>query len=74
MNPKKCDRCRSSYEPYQPDAALKHSNMLIFAEDFTTIDKEWTGDFGYYERRAFELCPDCMADAVKFMQALMGGD
>lgn len=74
MNAKKCDRCERFYEPYQPDAALKFSNMLIFAEDFAENQKEWPGESGYYERRQFELCPDCMADAVKFMQALIGGE
>lgn len=69
MNAKKCDRCERFYEPYQPDAALKFSNVLIFAEDFQTD----YGESGYYERRQFELCPECMADAVKFMQAMMGG-
>lgn len=69
MNAKKCDRCERFYEPYQPDAALKHSNMLIFAEDYT--DEYGPG---YCERRQFELCPDCMTAAVKFMQAMMGGE
>ena len=69
MNAKKCDRCERFYEPYQPDAALKHSNMLIFAEDY---DDEYGPC--YYECHPFELCPDCMADAVRFMQALMGGE
>lgn len=69
MNAKKCDRCERFYEPYQPDAALKFSNMLIFAEDATDGNVP-----DYYERRQFELCPDCMADAVRFMQALMGGE
>lgn len=69
MNAKKCDRCERFYEPYQPDAALKFSNMLIFA-----VDREDKYGPGYYERRQFELCPDCMADAVRFMQALMGGE
>ena len=69
MNAKKCDRCERFYEPYQPDAALKFSNMLIFAEDY---EDEYGP--GYYERRTFELCPNCMVDAVRFMQALMGGE
>jgi len=69
MNAKKCDRCERFYEPYQPDAALKQSNMLIFAEYY---ENEYGP--GYYERRQFELCPDCMTDAVRFMQALMGGE
>lgn len=64
MDAKKCDRCEKFYEPYQPDAALKFSNMLIFAE-------EMTDNFiiGYRECRQFELCPQCMTDAVEFMQA-----
>lgn len=69
MNDKKCDRCRQFYESYSPDERFKHSNMLIFAEDY---EDEYGP--GYYERRQFELCPDCMLDAVKFMQALMGGE
>ena len=67
MNAKKCDRCRMFYEPYEPDAALKHSNMIIFAES----DLVELGDV-YYERRQFELCPGCMQDAVRFMQAMIG--
>ena len=43
---------------------------MIFAEDFIADG----GVSDYYERRQFELCPDCMADAVRFMQALMGGE
>ena len=70
MNAKKCDRCERFYEPYQPDAALKFSNMLIFAEDH----EDAYGNSDYVECRQFELCPDCMADAVRFMQALMGGE
>lgn len=70
MNAKKCDRCERFYEPYQPDAALKFSNILIFAEDFIADGSVP----GYYERRQFELCPNCMTDAVRFMQALMGGE
>ena len=69
MNAKKCDRCRMFYEPYSPDERFNHSNMLIFAEDY---EDEYGP--GYYERRQFELCPDCMLDAVKFMQAMMGGE
>lgn len=68
MNAKKCDRCRMFYEPYQPDADLKHSNMLIFAEDQT----DSYGNSDYVEWRLFELCPSCMLDAVRFMQAMMG--
>lgn len=67
MNAKKCDRCRMFYEPYEPDAALKHSNVIIFAESDTTELGEV-----YYERRQFELCPVCMQDAVRFMQAMIG--
>lgn len=70
MNVKKCDRCERFYEPYNPDERLKHSNMLIFAEGY--IDAYGNPD--YMEWRQFELCPDCMADAVRFMQALMGGE
>ena len=70
MNAKKCDRCRQFYEPYSPDERLKHSNMIIFAEDRADV----YGTPGYVEWRQFELCPDCMLDAVKFMQALMGGE
>ncbi len=66
MNAKKCDRCQRFYEPYQPDAVLKNSNMIIFAEEYGRSD--------YYEQRKYELCPSCMLDAVKFMQALMGGE
>ena len=69
MNAMKCGRCERFYEPYQPDAALKFFNMLIFAEDY---EDEYGP--GYYERRQFELCPDCMSDAVRFMEALMGGE
>lgn len=69
MNAKKCDRCRMFYEPYQPDAALKNSNVIIFAEGYTDAD----GRSDYYEQRQYELCPSCMLDAVRFMQALMGG-
>lgn len=70
MNAKKYDRCERFYEPYQPDAALKFSNMLIFAEDFTADG----GVSGYYERRQFELCPDCMTTAVKFIQEIIIGE
>lgn len=70
MNAKKCDRCGRFYEPYQPDAALKNSNVIIFAEEYTNAD----GNSDYYEQRQFELCPNCMADAVRFMQAMMGGE
>lgn len=62
----KCDRCGKYYDPYKGTMALKNSNMLIFAED--------DGDNSYYEHRQFELCPDCMLAAVKFMQALMAGE
>lgn len=68
MNAKKCDRCRMFYEPYQPDAALKNSNVIIFAEEYTDVD----GRSAYYEERQYELCPSCMLDAVRFMQAMMG--
>lgn len=70
MNAKKCDRCSKFYEPYHPDAALKNSNMLIFAEDY----EDAYGNPDYMEWRQFELCPECMGAAVKFMQALMGGE
>ena len=70
MNAKKCDRCRMFYEPYQPDAALKNSNMLIFAEDRA----DSYGNPGYVKWGKFELCPSCMLDAVRFMQAMMGGE
>lgn len=64
MNAKKCDRCERFYEPYQNDATHYFSNMIILAEDTS-------GPFSlttYCERRQFELCPDCMKDAVNFMQ------
>ena len=70
MNAKKCDRCNRFYEPYKPDETLKHSNMLIFAEDH----EDAYGNPDYVEWRQFELCQDCMADAVRFIQALMGGE
>ena len=70
MNAKKCDRCERFYEPYKPDAAHKFSNMLIFAEDY----EDAYGNPDYFEHRQFELCPDCMTDAVRFMQAMMGGE
>ncbi len=70
MNAKKCDRCQMFYEPYNPDETLKHSNMIIFAEDY----EDAYGNPDYMEWRQFELCPDCMLDAVKFMQAMMGGE
>ena len=70
MNAKKCDRCRQFYEPYSPDERFKYSNMIIFAEDY----EDAYGNPDYMEWRQFELCPDCMLDAVKFMQALMGGE
>lgn len=70
MNAKKCDRCRRFYEPYSPGEDLKNSNMLIFAEDFPDAD----GRPDYMEWRQFELCPSCMLDAVRFMQAMMGGE
>ena len=70
MNAKKCDRCRQFYEPYSPDETLKHSNMLIFAEDHVDA----YGNQDYMEWRQFELCPDCMFEAVRFMQAMMGGE
>lgn len=68
MNAKKCDRCRMFYEPYQPDAALKNSNVIIFAEGYIDVD----GRSDYYEQRQYELCPSCMLDAVRFMQAMLG--
>lgn len=70
MTAKKCDRCRMFYEPYQPDTALKNSNMIIFAEGYADAD----GHSDYYEQRQFDLCPGCMLDAVRFMQAMMGGE
>ena len=70
MNAKKCGRCQMFYEPYQPDAALKNSNVIIFAEEYTDAD----GHSDYYEQRQYELCPSCMLDAARFMQALMGGE
>jgi hypothetical protein len=65
MKAKKCDRCRKYYEAYEPDHDLKYSNMLIFAEE---------NGLGYCEKRQYDLCPDCMYEAVKFMQCLMGGE
>lgn len=70
MDAKKCDRCRKFYEPYHPDAALKNSNILAFAEAYTDA----YGNPDYFEHRLYELCPDCMMEAVKFMQELMGGE
>ena len=58
MNAKKCDRCTRFYEPYVPDMLTKNSNMLIFAEEKDNTYVEW---------RQFELCPDCMKDACRFM-------
>lgn len=56
----KCDRCKKYYDPYEPSEATLNSNKLIFAE----------GDSigSYYEVRQFELCPECMREAVQFMQ------
>lgn len=56
----KCDRCEKYYDPYAPKKDTYGSNILIFAEDDLTAS--------YYEIRQFELCPDCMRDAVKFMR------
>jgi hypothetical protein len=70
MDAKKCDRCGKFYEPYQPGAAHKNSNILIFAEEYVTSDNV----SGYCEQRQYELCSDCMLAAVHFMQALMGGE
>lgn len=56
----KCDRCEKYYDPYRPKEDVFESNMLIFAEDDLTAS--------YYEHRQFELCSDCMRDAVKFMR------
>ena len=60
----KCDRCEKYYEPYNPKEDLKHSNMIIFAED--SVDSH--GYQSYVEWRQFELCRDCMRAAVDFMQ------
>lgn len=57
----RCDRCEKYYDPYEPKGDTYGSNMLIFAEDDLTAS--------YYEKRQFELCPECMREAVKFMQA-----
>ena len=62
MQAKKCDRCEKFYEPYKPKVDTYKSNILIFAEDAGPA-------IGYYENRQFELCPECMQEAVKFMQA-----
>lgn len=61
MQAKKCDRCEKFYEPYKPKVDTYKSNLLIFAEDAGPT-------IGYYENRQFELCPECMRDAVKFIQ------
>lgn len=61
----KCDRCKKYYDPYKPGKNTYESNLLIFAQDGGP-----TNAIGYYwENRQFELCPECMQDAVKFMQA-----
>ena len=61
MRANKCDRCGKFYDPYTPNKGdMFGSNMLIFGEDDLTAS--------YYEIRTFELCPDCMKEAVKFMQ------
>ena len=62
MNAKKCDRCNKFYDAYTPDGDTYRSNMLIFAEDI--MDR---GFPSYCEHRQFELCPECMKDAIKFM-------
>lgn len=56
----KCDRCKKYYDPYKPNENTIGSNMLIFAEDDETSS--------YYEIHTFELCPDCMRDAIRFMR------
>ena len=59
----KCDRCKKFYDPYEPKEDTWGSNMLIFAEDDLTAS--------YYEKQQFELCTECMREAVKFMQEKM---
>lgn len=59
----KCDRCEKYYDPYVPKANTYESNMLIFAQDGGP-----TNGIGYWENRQFELCPECMQDAVRFMR------
>lgn len=66
MNAKKCDRCEKFYDPYKPSADHKYSNMIIFAEDKESF--RGLMDISYSEIRQFELCQECMKDAVEFMQ------
>lgn len=56
----RCDRCHRYYDPYEPDNSTFNSNKLIFAED--------DGIGSYYESIQFELCRECMIDAVRFMK------
>lgn len=58
MNAKKCDRCGKLYEKYTGSVELGLSNMVRLMSDgecvcSPTID--------------FDLCPECMAKAVSFL-------
>lgn len=63
MRAMKCDRCGKLYEYYYGDETFKKTekaNAIYF------IDKNL--DKGYYSRKTYDLCPDCMRKFEDFLK------
>ena len=58
MNAKKCDRCNKFYEKYTGYVELGLSNMVRLMSD---------GEHACAPTVDFDLCPECMAKVVSFL-------
>ena len=60
----KCDRCGKLCEYYTGHTTRKETNETNETNEFTLIDMY---DM-YSDRKAYDLCPECMREFKKFLE------
>lgn len=63
MRAMKCDRCGKFYDYYAGSKTFKDTEK---ANGIMLIDRDLKRE--YYERRTYDLCPECMREFKKFLE------
>lgn len=61
----KCDRCGNLREYYAGDEEFKESEK---ANGIILIDRYSYTQYGYFLRKSYDLCPDCMRKLEAFIK------
>lgn len=69
-NARKCDVCGNLYEHYKGNSLFSNHNGLNQSNAITMIDRNTENK--YWNRKTYDLCPECMDKLEKFLKA--GGD